>query len=463
MKLSQAAFTKFLSMARTDLSPVVRLYLTAALQRIPTTQKWALAERLIQHSEDDKDPNLPKMLWYGIEPLFAQNVDKFLELAHKSTLSFVTQNIGRRAVDGDKIEKLVALIGKGGTNTVLLMSGMLSGMEGRTDLKTPANWKAVADKLQKSGGKQQALALEISSLFGDKEATQRAFAMLKNKSAPKDQRIKALQTLTAQQQKGLLAEIPYLIQEPTMKIDAIRSIAAFDDESLGRLILENYPKFSPSEKLEAMQTLSSRARYGNMLTKEIKAKKVAKSEVPASVARQLLRVVGSGFIEVWGPIESVPSNQAAYDKYRAILSSNTKNSVNLTMGKTVFSKSCGSCHKMYGEGGNIGPDLTGSNRTDPEYILMNVLEPSAEIQDDYKMVVINTRDGRTYSGNIISENERQVTLRIVGQDQLIINKSGILSKEVTDVSMMPSGLFENLSKDEIVNLMAYLKINKKIN
>ena len=94
---------------------------------------------------------------------------------------------------------------------------------------------------------------------------------------------------------------------------------------------------------------------------------------------------------------------------------------------------------------------------------MNVLEPSAEIQDDYKMVVINTRDGRTYSGNIISENERQLTLRIVGQDQLIINKSGILSKEVTDVSMMPSGLFENLSKDEIVNLMAYLKINKKLN
>jgi putative heme-binding domain-containing protein len=117
---------------------------------------------------------------------------------------------------------------------------------------------------------------------------------------------------------------------------------------------------------------------------------------------------------------------------------------------------------MYGEGGIIGPDLTGSNRTDPEYILMNVLEPSAEIQDDYKMVVINTRDGRTYSGNIISETDRQVTMRIVGQDQLIINKSGILSREVTDVSMMPSGLFENLTKDEIVNLMGYLKTNKRV-
>jgi len=199
-----------------------------------------------------------------------------------------------------------------------------------------------------------------------------------------------------------------------------------------------------------------------MLTQEIKAKKITKSEVPASVARQLLRVVGSGFIEVWGPIESVPKDQAAYAKYRAMVTPTALASADLKAGKTVFAKSCGSCHKMYGDGGILGPDLTGSNRTDPEYILMNVLEPSFEIQDAYKMVVINTRDGRTYSGNIISENERQVTMRIVGQDQLLINKSGILSREVTDVSMMPTGLFENLSQEEIVNLMGYLKTNRRV-
>ncbi|WP_332914178.1 c-type cytochrome [Algoriphagus boritolerans] len=145
-----------------------------------------------------------------------------------------------------------------------------------------------------------------------------------------------------------------------------------------------------------------------------------------------------------------------------MLTAQALGTADLKTGKTVFNKSCGSCHKMYGEGGIVGPDLTGSNRTDPEYILMNVLEPSAEIQDDYKMVVINTRDGRTYSGNIISENQRQITMRIVGQDQVVINKSGILSREVTDVSMMPSGLFENLTQAEIVNLMAYLKTNKRV-
>lgn len=462
MKPSQDALTKFKALAKSDPSPVVRLYLAAALQRIPVSEQWAIAGSLIQHSEDEKDHNLPKMLWYSIEPLFAGNVDKFLELAPSSQLTFVTQNIARRAVDGNQLEKLVAMIGKDGANTELLMAGMLSGMEGRTDLKIPSNWKTVSEKLTKSGGKKQALALEISGLFGDAEATQRAFATLKDKNSPLDQRKKALQTLASQQQKALPAEIPGLLQEPTIRKDAIRSVAAFDSESLGKLLLEGFPKFSPEEKLEAMQTLSSRARYGNMLTQEIKAKKIAKSEVPASVARQLLRVVGSGFIEVWGPIESVPKDEAAYEKYRAMASPTALASADLKTGKTVFSKSCGSCHKMYGEGGIIGPDLTGSNRTDPEYILMNVLEPSSEIQDAYKMVVINTRDGRTYSGNIISENERQVTLRIVGQDQVLINKSGILSREVTDVSMMPTGLFENLSQEEIVNLMGYLKTNKRV-
>lgn len=66
---------------------------------------------------------------------------------------------------------------------------------------------------------------------------------------------------------------------------------------------------------------------------------------------------------------------------------------------------------MYGEGNILGPDLTGSNRTDVDYILLNVLEPSAEIQDDYKRVVITTRDGRTFSGNIISENQRQIDFK----------------------------------------------------
>jgi putative heme-binding domain-containing protein len=116
---------------------------------------------------------------------------------------------------------------------------------------------------------------------------------------------------------------------------------------------------------------------------------------------------------------------------------------------------------MYGEGGSIGPDLTGSNRGNVDYLLFNVLNPSGEIQDSYKMVEITTRDGRTYSGNVVSENERQLTLRIVGQDAVVINKSSIQSREVATVSMMPVGLFETLSDEEVVDLVAYLRVIRK--
>jgi putative heme-binding domain-containing protein len=112
---------------------------------------------------------------------------------------------------------------------------------------------------------------------------------------------------------------------------------------------------------------------------------------------------------------------------------------------------------LNGEGGKLGPDLTGSNRSNINYLLSNLIEPSSEIQDDYKMVVITCRDGRTYSGNVIAENERQVTLRVIGQDQLVLNKSDIQSREVAATSLMPERLLETLTDKEVVDLIGYLR------
>lgn len=460
---SARALAKFRSMAQHDRSPVVRLYLAAALQRIANDDKWTIAINLIQRNEDGQDHNLPKMIWYGIESLITENPSRFLALGGVSRIPMVTQYVARRAVDGDELQRLVALIGMQRSNTEDLLVGMLSGMEGRTDLKMPTNWKAASEKLQQSKGGISELTTKISGLFGDREATQRAFALLKDEQKPIDQRRKALQMLAAQQQPQLIAELPQLLQESAMRSEAIRAVAAFDNEPLGKRLIEGYHSLSPVEKTEAIQTLSSRTRYGNLLMAEIKAGRIPKKEVPANVARQLLRVVGSGFIEVWGPIETVASDQAAYEKYRKILSPEALAKADVKRGKTLFQQTCGSCHKMYGEGGVMGPDLTGSNRRDVDYILLNVLEPSAEIQDDYKMVVINTRDGRTYSGNVVSEDQRQLSLRVVGQEEpVLINKSTIQSRETAAVSMMPPGLFEHLGDRDVVDIIAYLKTDEQI-
>ena len=461
---STAALEKFSRMAREDTSSVVRLYLASALQRIDPDARWDMAEALMAHAEDADDHNLPKMIWYGTESLVEESPDRALALAAQSEIPMMAQFIARRTVDADAVEILVTWLGKNPKTQASLLEGMRDGLEGRTDLTTPANWKAVYARLQQSDDDQvKQLALEVAQQFGDTEAAQQYLVALKDKNTPIEQRRKALQALSDQQREELIEELPALLNDPNLRTDAIRAVASFDQAPLGKLLIERYEKFNNTEKLEAVQTLASRPDYGWMLTQALKDETIPKPDVPAYVARQLRRVVGSGFVEVWGPIDELSSDQsAAYSKYRALLTDAAITNANPGNGRVIFQRTCGPCHKMYGEGGNLGPDITGSNRTNVDYLLSNVLDPSGEIQDDYKMVVVTTRDGRTYAGNVATENERQLTLRVVGQDAVVINKSEIQSREETPNSMMPPGLFGTLTDAEVLDLVAYLRTSEQV-
>ena len=140
-----------------------------------------------------------------------------------------------------------------------------------------------------------------------------------------------------------------------------------------------------------------------------------------------------------------------------MLTDSAMGGANVANGHAIFQRTCGACHKLHGEGGVIGPDLTGSNRGNVEYLLSNVLNPNAEVQDAYRMVVVTTRDGRTHSGNVVLETDRQLTLRVVGRDPVSIAKADIQSREVTATSMMPPGLFDTLIDREVIDLVAYLR------
>ncbi|MEO5599777.1 MAG: PVC-type heme-binding CxxCH protein [Cyclobacteriaceae bacterium] len=454
---------KFSRMALDDESSVVRLYLASAMQRINKESRWKIAEQLMSHEEDAGDHNLPKMIWFGFEPLVAENPDRALHLASSSAIPLIAQYTARRAVDADATEALITHIEKSPYALFNLLEGMRDGLESRNDMSAPSNWTAVYLKLQQSKGKISEIAVEIAQQFGDTEAAKQSIATLKDKNAPLENRRKALHLLATRQRPELLKELPALLEEPAMRMETISAIAEYDTDQLGQLLIRKYPQLNHQEKTQALQTLSSRPRYGRMLTQALKDKTVPKSDVPVYVARQLRRVVGSGFVETWGPIDELPAKQnAAYDKYRKLLTNEALAKASPQRGRLFFQRTCGSCHTMYGEGGIVGPDITGSNRTNVEYILSNVLNPSDEIQDDYKMVVVTTRDGRTYSGNISAENERQVTMRIVGQDAVVINKSDIQSREQTPVSMMPPGLFGALSTDQVLDLVAYLRTSDQV-
>ena len=145
---STDAQAEFIKMAKEDKSPVVRLYLAAALQRINEASAWKIAAELAKHGEDREDHNLPKMIWFGLEPLVKSNPSLGLELAKTSQIPMITKYIARRLVDANEHELLVSSIGKNNKNLTDMLEGMRDGLEERYDLKAPKNWNPIFRKLE---------------------------------------------------------------------------------------------------------------------------------------------------------------------------------------------------------------------------------------------------------------------------------------------------------------------------
>jgi len=457
MDHSRQTVAAFEQLSKRETSPVVRMYLAAALQRLAPLDRWAIAENLVQYEEDANDPNIPYMLWFGIEPLVTSDMNRSLAMAMNSKLPMIAKHIARRVVDASQLDELTAAIESSSHGRAHMLAGMLAGLQGRTDLAEPKNWPAVYRSL-KSKNELSDLVTRVNQQFGNVEAAKEMIAVLQSSQAKAIDKQSAIKSLASLGREELIDYIPELIKNDDLRLEAIRAIASFDEDKLGQQLLDSYDGFTAAEKQEVVQTMSSRSSYGWQLASAIKDEKISKSDVPAYVAMQLRRVVGNGFVEIWGPIDDISKNvQSDYLKYGRLLSDDAIAKADIAHGQEVFDITCSACHKMHGEGGILGPDLTGSNRTSTSYLLNNILEPSSIIQDDYKMVVMTTQDGRTYSGNIIAENDRQYTLRVVGQDELFINKSDVRSKEQTTKSMMPEGLMNSLSDDDVIAMIAYLK------
>ncbi|MCY3488684.1 MAG: c-type cytochrome, partial [Bacteroidetes bacterium] len=247
-----------------------------------------------------------------------------------------------------------------------------------------------------------------------------------------------------------------LINDPNMRTASIQAVAAFNDEELGQLVLSMYVDATPYDKEAIIQTMASRPVYGWMLVESLRDGSIQRNDIPVWIARQMRRVVGSGFVEIWGPIDELPGDKAAaYARYHTLVMSGM--AADAANGQIVFAQACGACHQMNGVGGLIGPDLTGSNRTDVDYLLSNLIYPDEFIQDDYRMVLATTRGGRTYVGTMVGESDRQVILRPIGQKDVVLNRTEIQSLEVSEESLMPEDLLSVLSDKEIQDLFAYLR------
>ncbi len=459
---SPAALAKLAAMAEKDSSPIVRLYLAAALQRMPRADRWPIANKLVAHAEDAADHNLPKMLWFGIEPMVEADATRALALATQSKIPLLVPYIARRAVAAKQLEPVAAAL-LSNTDLALrlqLVEGVRDGLKalGRNGVTKPKNWdEAFAALDATKDAKLTDFTAQIGQLFGDAKAADAQLAVLKDKAAPIERRRQILTAFARDAYAAALPVVMSLLDEPAIRRDAIRALASFDAPQVAPTLIKRYATLSAAEKAEVVLTLSTRRSNASALVAALKNKAIPKTDVTASDARQLYRVLGPSFVEFWGPITQLASDkQAEIAKYKAMLTDAEIAKADTSQGRAIYERTCMACHKLYGAGGIIGPELTGSNRADLDYILSQIINPSEVMQDSYQLVIVTTRDGRTLSGTVVAEDNQQLTLRLVGQDS-IVTKSEILSREKSPVSMMPEGLLKTLKDNEVRDLIGYLR------
>jgi putative membrane-bound dehydrogenase-like protein len=460
---TEIATRKLSRMAEAEKSPSVRLALASALQRVPARERWDIAEALAAHAEDAGDANIPLMVWYGIESLVPADPRRAVELAWRSDLPIVRQYIARRLAEsgGKDLELLVHRLGGAddGTRARDLLRGMYEAFQGRPGRSLPAGWDRVRGAFVRSGDPEVRENVQLLSvLFGDQSAVAALRATVGDARADDADRRTALQTLV----EARAANLPLLrdlLTDRVLRGPALRALASIDDASVPALILKHYGTFSDADRADAIAALASQPAYARALLDAMEQGKVPRRDLSAFTARQILslkdKTLPDRLAQVWGVIRKPQDKSALMNRYLAVVPPGALKKADRTHGRQVFTKTCATCHTLFGEGARIGPDLTGSQRTNPEYVLTKLLDPNAVVAQDYQLTVITTKKGLTLNGLVKEEDASSVLLQ-TQNEQTRVAKADIEERKKSPVSMMPEGLLVPLSDVEVRDLIAYL-------
>jgi putative membrane-bound dehydrogenase-like protein len=466
-KDSETLLKKFAEMAIKDPEPVVRLYLASGMQRLPLPQRWNVLQGLLTHSEDAGDHNLPLMYWYALEPLAGAEPKRALRLARDAKASPLLLPFTARRIASPATPEALALVVKAlaaeedAGKQLAILHGVHDALRGRRRVEMPGAWSAAFAKLSHSKDAEvRWQAATLALIFGDAKAFAQMRRVLSAPGAGAKEQQDALAALLDARDKDLAPVLQRLIGDKALRSAALRGLAFYDDPKTPQAILRAFGSYSPEEKRDALGTLASRAAYGKALMDAVAAKNVPASDVPAEIVRQLRNLrdksLDERIAQVWGIIRTTPD-----DRRRLIAAWRQKilqaeRAPDLALGRAVFAKTCQQCHTLYGSGGKVGPDITGSNRANLDYLLENILDPSAVIPNEYKATVLTLQNGRVVTGIVRAETPAALTVA-TANETLTVPVNEIEERSSSPTSMMPDDLLKPLSDGEVRALIAYLR------
>ncbi|MBI1370094.1 MAG: c-type cytochrome [Planctomycetes bacterium] len=467
---SPAMVKRMTEMAASDPSPIVRRYVASAMGRLPLDDRWAIAAGLMTHAEDDKDPDVPLMTWYGVEPLVGADPARAVAMIDDCKLVPVMWFTVRRAADDDAglavlVRKLAAT--EDGTLIRRMVMSMRQTLETKAHVTMPDGWEPVYAKLMaiEDNDLHDNLRL-IAVRFGDPHVFPELRKVVMDGKAPMNQRQAALDILIKGDDKEATAAYQYAMDVPPLRAAALRGLAMTEDANTPNVILDRYAKLSDPEKTAAVAALTARPAYAKKLMEAVGKGVVPRQDVPVFAVRQMLKfddaALNTLIGDKWGAIRDLSADKTQQmAKWKTLLNDTYMATADASNGRAIFTRTCAVCHTLYGTGGKIGPDLTGSNRADLDYLLENVLDPNATVGVDYQLSVLTLKDGRIVSGMIRQENDSTVTVQTVTEAS-VVDKAQIADRKTMAMSMMPEGLLATMQDADVRDLAAYLRSPRQI-
>jgi putative heme-binding domain-containing protein len=296
--------------------------------------------------------------------------------------------------------------------------------------------------------------------MGHRRGVEAVRAIAVDASAPAEARRRAIRTLVSTTPADGATLLQQLLADRAVIAEVLAGLARYDHPDTPKVALAHARSYSPEDRAALVDLLASRPAYAARLLDALEAGTVRPEEVSAYHARQIAdfgdEPLTARLGKRWGQVRvSDADKRLLIDRWRRELTADALAAADLSHGRTIFARDCAACHVLFGAGRKLGPDLTGSNRRNLDYLLENVVDPGASVGAGFRAVTFTLADGRAVTGVISAADDRTVTVQ-TAQAALVLDRRDIEMETVQQQSLMPDGLLSKLSDDDVRDLVGYL-------
>lgn len=474
-KVSPALSGRLILLAAKETSLTVRSQLASTAKRLAGPVSIAIIQNLIRNHDDSNDADIPLLIWWAMEAKTGTDRDALISifadkgiwqkrLVQDMLLKRLMQRYIMSAGDADyKAASRLISLAPSKADAKILMSGLREGLRGREAISLPAELnKAIQPYQSELFGAPLALAIRQ----GNAAAVKKALAVIADENADFDHRLSYIlifgQTNQPESVPVLLKVIESSKSSGAMKEAALQGLQPYNVDEIGLRLVKAYPQFRGDAGVRnaALDLFASRTSWANDLFTAIsETKRISKGDVPDQVARRLKQLndpkISASADKYWPDVKLATSSEKneAIAKYSKLINSG---SGDFKKGRILYLANCGYCHRLFNEGGSIGPDLTGYERSNVNYFLLNVIDPNADIREGYGLHRITTKDGRTIEGKLAASNGDTHTIQTQAGKEIILSVDRIREMKALPVSIMPERILDRLNDQEIRDIFAYI-------